>query len=205
MPAPVGKWADHPRQCHARSSMTGRRCRRWALVTSDYCQFHGGRRSVQRGYYQLSSVYSKYLGPKLSARVNDLLKRPHVEQVQLYEELAIARSTACEALKLAQPLFDERGDKLTSETRVLMMQTLNEAMDNVKELVLACSRIEKDSADKVSIKVLNLVVNQIVLAVHEVCGTEHESLAEAIAQAIDDKVRLPVLDSNATEIKVNVG
>jgi len=159
-----------------------------------------------KGYAKLPSQYSKFLGPKLSKRVNELLSKPHSEQVALYDELAIARSTACEALKLASPLFDsEASEKFPPETKALMMQTLQQAMDNVKEMVLACSRIEKDSADKVSIKVLNLVVNQVVLAVHDVCGEDNATLAEAIAHAIDDRVRLPINDQYNPEIKVNVG
>jgi signal peptidase II len=66
------------------------------------------------------------------------MTKTHAEQVSLYEELAVARATACEALALAQPLFDEKLSKdLNPETRALMVTTLNSAMSNVKELVLA--------------------------------------------------------------------
>ena len=175
-------------------------------MTSMYCQFHGGRRSLTKGIRQLPSFYSKYLGPKLSERLAELLARPHDEQVSLYEELAIARSTACEALRLAQPLFDpEQNARLKPETKALMMSTLQQAMDGVKEMVLACSRIEKDADDKVSIKVINLVVNQIVLAINDVCGTENVALAEAIAAAIDNRVRLPLNDKLSPEVKVTIG
>ena len=161
---------------------------------------------MMKGLRKLPPFYSKYLGPKLSQRLAELLARPHDEQVALYEELAVARATACEALKLAQPLFDEeQSKKLNSETKSLMMQTLGQAMDGVKEMVLACSRVEKDADDKVSIKVINLVVNQIILAINDVCGTENVALAEAIAAAIDNRVRLPLNDKISPEVKVTVG
>lgn len=199
----------HERQCQSKSRKTRRRCKRWALTGSNYCQFHGGRRAAslycRTGKRKLPNFYSKYLGPKLSERVRELLDAPHDEQVSLYQELALARSNACEALKLAQPLYDEScADKLTPELRSLMISTLNDAMSNVKDLVLAASRLEKESADKVSIKVINLIVMQIIMAINDVCGTENVAIAEAIAKAIDDRVRLPINDKLNPTIRVNV-
>ena len=184
----------HENQCRAKSRVTRLRCKRWALRGSHYCQFHGGRRAAQvynkTGQRRLPGFYSKYLGPKLSQRVKELLDTPHDEQVSLYQELAIARANACEALKLSTPLFD--GTKLDDSTKALIISTLGEAMKNVKDLVLAASRLEKDAEDKVSMKVVNLIVMQIIIAINEVCGTEHIIIAEAIAKAIDNKVRLPL-------------
>jgi len=195
----------HDRQCRARSRVTRERCKRWALVGSNYCQFHGGRRAQQlvQRKIKLPSFYSKYLGPKLSERVKELLSKPHNEQVALYEELAVARAGACEALKLAQPLFEEK--ELSDETKSLIISTLNSAMANVKDLVLAASKLEKEQDDKVSIKVINLIVYQIIVAINEVCGTEHQSIAEAIAQAIDEKVRLPLNDKLAPNVRIQIG
>ena len=150
-------------------------------------------------------IYSKFLGPKLAERVEELLEQPHAEQVSLYNELAIARSAACEALKLASPLFDEKlSAKLTPDLKALMIQTLSTAMGEVKDLVLAASRLEKEAGDKVSLKVVYLVVMQIILAINDVCGIEHLNLAEAIARAIDERVRLPLNNAEPT-IRVQIG
>jgi hypothetical protein len=133
------------------------------------------------------------------------MSRSHDDQVSLYEELAVARATACEALALAQPLFDpETSAKLNAETKALMVQTLSQAMASVKELVLAASRVEKDADDKVSLKVVNLIVQQIVVTISEVCGTEQLPLAEAIAKAIDERVRVPLSDKINPVVKVNI-
>lgn len=152
----------------------------------------------------MSTFYSKHLGPKLSERVRELLDHPHDVQISLYEELAVARANACEALKLAQPLFDEK-TKLNPETRSLIIDTLGTAMTNVKELVLAASRLEKDAGDKVSVKVINLVVMQIVMAINDVCGTKHLGIAQAIEKAIDERVRLPMNDKLSPTIRVQIG
>lgn len=154
----------------------------------------------------MPGFYSKYLGPKLSERVRELVDVPHDEQISLYQELAVARATACEALKLAQPLYDEKtAKKLTPETKSLMIQTLGQAMSEVKDLVMAASKLEKDAGDKVSMKVINLIVMQIVFAINDVCGTENLALAEAIAKTIDERVRLPLNDRLNPTIKVRIG
>lgn len=206
MPAPVGPYENHPRQCRATSHVTGKRCRRWALVGRKTCQFHGGRTGgIRTRRLKLPGFYSRYLGPKLSERVAELMGKSHDEQVSLYEELAVARATACEALALAQPLFEpEQSAKLNAETKALMVQTLNQAMSSVKELVLAASRIEKDADDKVSLKVVNLIVQQIVVTINETCGTDQAPLAEAIAKAIDDRIRVPLSDKINPIVRVNV-
>lgn len=205
MPAPP---EGHPRQCRAKSHVTGKRCRRWALKGRFNCQFHGGRsQRVITSHRRriLPGFYSKYLGPRLSERVAELMGKSHDEQVSLYEELAVARATACEALALAQPLFDaEQSTKLKPETKALMVQTLNQAMNGVKELVLAASRVEKDADDKVSLKVVNLIVQQIIVTINETCGTEQAPLAEAIAKAIDDHVCVPLSDKINPVVRVNV-
>lgn len=152
----------------------------------------------------MSAFYSKHLGPKLSERVRELLDAPHDVQVSLYEELAVARASACEALKLAQPLFDEKME-LSTETKSLIISTLGSAMANVKDLVLAASKLEKEAGDKISVKVINLVVMQIVLAINDVCGTENLALAEAIGKAIDERVRLPMNDKLNPTIRVQIG
>lgn len=199
----------HENQCRSKSQRTRQRCRRWALRGSQYCQFHGGRRAAalyaKTGKRRLPSFYSKYLGPKLSERVKELLDQPHDEQISLYQELAIARATAAEALKLAQPLWDEKqAAKLNEVTKSLMIQTLGQAMNEVKDIVLAASKLEKEAGDKVSMKVINLIVMQIVFAINDVCGTEYLGLAEAIGKAIDERVRLPLNDKLNPTIRVQI-
>ncbi len=199
-------YPDHPRRCHA-IAKSRKRCGRWALVTSDYCEFHGGRRSThsKTGKRRLPSYYSKYLGPKLKDRIEELLNKPHDEQVALYEELALARATAAEALLLAAPLWDgTQSEKLNPDVRALMVQTLSQAMNNVKDLVLAASRIEKEAGDKVSIKVINLIVLQIISAINDVCGTENLDIAKAIEAAIEEKVRLPLNDRLNPKVNVQL-
>lgn len=93
---------DHPRRCQAKARGSQDRCKRWALVGSNYCQFHGGRRThtVKKG---LPYRYSKHLGPKLREAVDEFLAQPHHDQISLYEELAMLRLAATQAIRLAEP------------------------------------------------------------------------------------------------------
>lgn len=136
--------------------------------------------------------------------MHEILQQSHDEQLSLYEEIAMTRIAAQEAIKLSAPLFNEEtAAKLPSETKALMVETLSSAMDNVKEMVVAASKVENAAHDRVSLKVVNLIVYQIVCAVHEACGDEHMALAEAIAKLIDERVRLPMNDQVDPTIHVN--
>lgn len=197
----------HPRRCQAKNRAR-KQCARWALTTSNYCQFHGGRRATQiivSPRFRVPSFYGKYLGPKLTERVRAALSKSHEEQITLYEELAVTRATACQALALAQPLWDPKlAGKLDVETKAAIMTTLAHAMDAVKDMVLAASKLEKEQSDKVSMKVVNLIVGQIIATINDVCGTENEDLATAITKAIDDRVRTPINDKISPNVEVDL-
>lgn len=136
--------------------------------------------------------------------MHEILQQSHDEQLSLYEEIAMTRIAAQEAIKLSAPLFNEEtAGKLAPETKALMVETLHSAMDGVKEMVVAASKVENAAHDRVSLKVVNLIVYQIVCAVHEACGDEHIDLAEAIAKLIDERVRLPMNDQIDPTIHVN--
>lgn len=178
----------HERQCQARSMVTKRRCRRWALTGRDFCQCHGGRRALahRRG---LPKHYTKHLGETLRSRIEGLADESHEEQVQLYEELAISRVMLEQALKLAEPVLMNGAD-MDARTKMLAMSMLGDAIAGVKELVLACSRIENDAKERVSIRVLDLFVLQVMRAIYRVCGDD-SATAEKIEYELRDSVSLP--------------
>jgi len=129
----------------------------------------------------------------------------HDEQVSLYEELAVTRASAQKALALCQPLFDaELEAKLVPETKALMLQMMHTAMNGVRDMVTAAARVESMANDRVSIKVIDLIVKQIIAAVYDVCGHENAVLAEAIEASINDRVRLPLMDKDTPTLKINL-
>jgi len=175
-----------PRQCHARSMHTRQRCRKWALKGRDFCQFHGGRREVvsEKGL----GKYGRHLGKTLRAQLAELASSPHHEQVELYEELALTRLAALDAIKLWEAAQKSKVD----ETKALAVSCLHDAMTRVREMCLAVTRIEKDSEDKVSLRVVDLLILQVVRAVHRVC--QDDELAGKIEEEIHNTVRMPTTD-----------
>lgn len=180
---------EHERRCGGKSRVTGEQCKRWALRGEERCQFHGGRigRGGRWGGY--TRVYGKHLKGTLKKRLHDLVSCSHEEQVQLYEELAVARAVALEAVTLLEPLV-EHPEKTDVSTRALAVSCVREAITVVRDMALAVSRIEKDSEDKVSIHVLDLFVLQILKSIYRACGDDKD-LAERIEAEVEFSVRMP--------------
>lgn len=153
----------------------------------------------------MPGFYGKYMGPRLAEAVTEMLHASHDEQVSLYEELAVTRAAAQRALALCSPLFDDDTcAKLAPETKALMAQMLRSAMDSVRDMVLAASRVEKDAGDRVSLKVVNLIIKQVLNVIRETCGARgNATLADAIEQAIDERVRLPLADAEPV-VRINL-
>ena len=209
----------HPRQCKAIHKTLGKRCRKYAVQGSKYCASHGGKRLGRAGRPRkythgrfMSSAYLQCVGPTLKEKLTELLNKPHDEQVALYEELAVARAAAAQALKLASPIFEPK-KSLTPEVatlaedpqfKALALSTLKDAMTTVKDLVVAASKIEKDAEDKVSVKVINLFVIQILRAIESVLGADHDDLLRKIQKAIDEQVRMPLNDKQDAVINIEI-
>lgn len=134
-------------------------------------------------------LYSKYLGDTLSKRLAEMLEQPIGVQVSLFEELAIVRTQAVEAIRLWDAAVES--PKPDSKTVQLAMEVVSGSLREVKEFCLAVSRIEKDAEDKVSLRIVGVFVDQIVRVVYRVCGEKYEGLADAIREGIEEGVRLP--------------
>ncbi len=129
--------------------------------------------------------YHKYIGQTLKSKIDSFLNAPQGEQLALYEELAVARTTALESLQLFDIAMGSGDDK----TRAMAIGLVRQSMDHVREMCLAASRIEKDAEDKVSSRSISLFIAQIVRAIYRVCPDK--TLAQRIESEIDKSVRLP--------------
>jgi len=191
-PPPEG----HDRQCQARSRVTRQRCRRWALKGRKYCQFHGGRRQPVRT--DNLPRYSKHLGKVLQDKLNEYLSEPHSEMLGLYEELAIARVTVEDSLKL----FDAAMNKGDTAARMTASDLIRTALNHVRDMCLAAAKIEREAEDKVSLRVVQLFSNQIVRCIHRVCPDR--GLAIRLEREIRENVRLPK-EVDTTGVDFTVG
>jgi len=161
---------------------------------------------LHRGERKLSDFYSECLGPVLSDKVRELLDNHHDEQISLYNELQIARALYGESLKLVQPLFEPRNgqERLTTEIKALILQTVEGASKEVKDLCLAQSKIEKESSDKVSMRVVEIIIFRIMAAINDICGVDNMAIGNEIKRAIDERIRLPLSNKFNPTIQVNL-
>lgn len=136
----------------------------------------------------LSRVYSKKLGPALRDKVEELLGSSHDEQISLYEELALMRIAASQAVKLAEPALT--GNNVSDKAKRLAISLMCDALSEVREFVVAAARIEREANGRVSIRVVNLFIMQIVRAIYRACEGDDE-LAKRIEAEINETVRLP--------------
>lgn len=141
----------------------------------------------------LPRFYCQKLGPTLRNKIEELLGTSHDDQVNVYEELALMRIAAAQAVKLAEPAL--MGNNVNDATKRLAISLMGDALAEVREFVITAARIEREANGRVSVRVINLFVLQVIRAIYRACG-ENKELAERIETEINATVRLPT-DTNA--------
>lgn len=132
----------------------------------------------------MPTYYAHHFGPTLREKLEAWIESPHHEQVSLHEELALSRLAAENAVKLAAAAMESE----QQETRALALECMQAAITEVKEMALACSKIEKDLEDKISVRALHSFIFQIMRVIAAVVD---EDTAEKIREKIDTDVRVP--------------
>lgn len=141
------------------------------------------------------NVYSQHLGPTLKAKFEQIINSPHHKQVSLYEELALARIQCEQAVALAAPCLE---GKITKEsTRIAALELLRDSVNHVKDLTLAASRLEHETQAKVSLRVVDLFIVQIMTVIARVVPDK----AAMLKEAIDAEVRLPHIDQRGSLVE----
>lgn len=198
----VSKREGHLKQCtYIRPD--GTRCLAWALHDAVRCRFHGGR-AQQKAFRagparidHLPAFYRDVLGPNLRDALDSLTGGSAAEQLSLFEELALMRVTARDAVKLygkACSVVDKsKGLALRAEAAGIMQAQLRE----VAKLAEAAARIDSLAKDKFSIHAVHLLVNQLV----RICASVfkgHDDLVAEFARRVKTDVKLPTSESQGT-------
>lgn len=173
-------------QCKA-NRRNGRRCRRYALRTSDYCQFHGGRGKVVVKTCHLPMFYSKHLGRTLQAAVEEQLGMDPSDQLNLFEELALIRSGAGQAVKL----YDAALTQADSDLRLEAARQMRDWLDTVRSFAESAARVKASGSDKISVHDLKYVVAQVTRIMWRVCGEDHEFLAKKFERLVREEIKMP--------------
>lgn len=173
---------DHPRRCQCKNRKRDR-CRKWACVGSKYCKTHGRRGRYAR-IKKLPRFYAKELTATLQEYVEASLGTPSYEQLNLFEELALMRATASEAVKL----FSAAQKSKNQETRVQAAMLVQEALKHVVTTCEIAARVDAAGKDKISVHSVEQVVQQIVRIAYEIFKNENE--VRAFEKEIRTHVRI---------------
>jgi hypothetical protein len=136
VPVPDG----HPRRCQGRARHRGGedQCQLWALKGREYCQYHGGRIPLGR-VGTMRNFYSKYAGPTLKARLEELAQNDDV--MDLSGEIDVSRGMAAEALVYLEAIAQDTEGKVSAETRALALSTARTALSHVAHLVEKMAKV----------------------------------------------------------------
>lgn len=198
-PPPEG----HERQCHREIKFKGRRCRRWALKGSIFCQFHGGRRSKRVAFLfnnmngvgprnRMPGFYSKYLGKTLTKAFEEAMAQGPSEALAVYEELALIRSGSTQAVALygmACDLSDDNPKK--AEIVAAASLQMRDALQEVVKTCAVAAQIEAAQKDKISLGAIKHLVEQFIVVAYDVFGDEHLDLAKLFEFEVRNRIRLP--------------
>lgn len=143
--------------------------------------------------------YSKVLGPTLSEIVKDAVGQSPTEQLAVFEELALIRAAALPAVAMYDKLKENQSLPPEKKQEALLAagQIMTAHLKEVISTAEAASRLLNAGKDKFSVHNLQFVVNQIVVAFGEVCGTEHQDLAEQLEAICRNHLKLVAQDPSA--------
>ena len=181
----------HERQCQAKSRHTGKRCKRWALIGARTCQFHGGRTAQNRVVPtdHLPMFYAKVLNKTITEIVEQQLESDPAEQVGVFEELALVRVHAQQAVALYNAATE--GDEVKSETVMAAGSLMVDVLQTVADFAKTASTISSQQAGKFSIHNLRHVINQIVRIAYDVFGEKYDVLAKEFERQVRERIRMP--------------
>lgn len=151
--------------------------------------------------------YKKVLHKRLEQTLEDLLNDTSPsEQLQLYEELALMRTVADEAVGQYSAAVQARDENLdptkAAALQELVMTTGMIMRDHLNEVVRICeaaARIEQNAKDKISIHQLHFFVQQVVKCAYDAFDGQ-VTLAQLFDEKLRTNVRLPAPGQDGTDL-----
>jgi len=172
----LGGRAEPQHQCKATRRRDGERCTKFRLRGSEYCQFHGGRsrkskKLIQTGH--LPMWYKTVLNETLAQALEQATDAAPAEQLQIFEELALMRLAAKDAVAL----WSAAQESVNNETKAAAAEIMREALGAVVKTCDTAAKINAAATDKVSVHNIAHIVRQIVRIAHETMSDEKDALA----------------------------
>ena len=195
--------------CGRPKKSDGQPCRKWKARGYKYCWWHRRYDSRPRSVADrrltkitsradaTSMFYGSVLGPKLKAVVEELTSRPAHEQLNVYEELQLIRSTGVQAVALYSAALETDNAQSVMTAALLMRDSLAFIIEQTAKV----AAIEDRAKDKISVHTVSMIVQQMTRIMHRVCGEEHRDIAERFTELVSEEVRLPsVGDTTGTSL-----
>lgn len=192
---------DHPRRCQHKAKGTGERCKKWALRDARFCRSHRGRYDQRLQREGESNVdprmfYKRHLRQTMRDALQEALDQDPSEQIQLYEELALCRMSAGQAVALwdaataAYEAADEERKGKFLDATLMAGDVMRSALREVRDTAEKISTMQVRTKGYISVHDLQHWVNSLVVCVYRACG-DNEDIAIAIEQNIRTLIKLP--------------
>ena len=118
-------------------------------------------------YDTTTYMYENHLTAKLRDLVAEFSSHPAYAQLTLLEELALSRSLAVEAIQIYQNVLEN--PKASDNSKALATSYVHVALNHVRDMCLAASKVDSLSKQHISAASLTTFVSQIVSTVRELC------------------------------------
>lgn len=135
-------------------------------------------------------LYSKYLNTALEEVVGQVMGEDPREALNLFEELALMRISAGEAIKLYGAALKIGDEQKGQELRMSAAAVMAQALGNVQSMCEAAARVESQGKDKFSVHTLRAIIDQITLVAHATFK-DHPDLVMKFQRDIKEQVRIP--------------
>lgn len=181
----------------------GNRCGRWAVKGYHKCWKHGG--AVWTRHQKNSLVmgrklfYSKRLGPKLKAAIEEALAQPESDRISLEEELELVRHIAGDAIQLYSNSVELPDGPNKDKALGLATQIGFAALEQVRVYCKTAAEVKAAGKDQFSIHALQDVANQITRLV-AICFDDYPEAMAKFDRLMSTQLRLPIIGPQGTRL-----
>lgn len=137
--------------------------------------------------YEMPRRYKKLM-PRLAEKLTAFLEgETHAQQLELYEEIALARTFLDELLEMNTVVSEQPDTPI--ELKMALMKQIQDATTHVSDLVSKMARVERDLDDKVSVRALGMFVQDITRAIYKRLGETPE--AQLLIEDLSTRIQVP--------------
>lgn len=176
---------DEKDQCTGKSRITRERCLKRAMLGTDVCKTHGGKRKL---LYEGKSIYSRRAKGQLKELLTQLEEQDQDERIDLTAEVDVMRTVAIKAVSLFQiACFPRDDDKELSEaTKLAAFTMVQNTLKEVGALVEKCAKVAVLSEQILNPQQIQFIFNQLSEILRRNLEEDNLELFEKIISEMDE-------------------